>query len=341
LKKSPTPRALKCRLLQFLLPALALLALTARQGSQASRSLQSTSQDMLAEPGASSTSPLATVALSTMARSDTGSAPTSLEALTSPEVPADTLALPHEHLSRVNHLTRARTLSELGDLSGALTECRRALHDAPEDEEALRAIARLGRLTGRREFALLALERLGRLSPDDASPLIQRARLLVSQGRHADAIHVGEEAISRDPEAPEAYHVLGRAHLAAGHLSEAALRFQQAVHLAPEHGHALNNLGLAWLRANEYAKAAEALARATALLPHVAYVHNNLGVAYERLGRTEEAQAAYTLATRLSPRYVQARINADRMNKVASLGVPPPGPRDGMAPRPASQDTGL
>jgi Flp pilus assembly protein TadD len=62
------------------------------------------------------------------------------------------------------------------------------------------------------------------------------------------------------------------------------------------------------------------LARAAALLPHVAYVHNNLGVAYERLGRTEEARAAYATAMRLSPRYVQARVNADRMSKVASLG---------------------
>jgi Flp pilus assembly protein TadD len=53
----------------------------------------------------------------------------------------------------------------------------------------------------------------------------------------------------------------------------------------------------------------------------VAYVHNNLGVAYERLGRTEEAQAAYATATQLSPRYVKARVNSNRMGKVASLGV--------------------
>jgi Flp pilus assembly protein TadD len=239
----------------------------------------------------------------------------------------------------VNHLARARTLRELGDLSGALTECRRALHDAPENEEALRTLARLGPLSEKTELAVLALEQLGRLHPEEASLLVQQARLLLSLGAHAEAIRVAEEAASREPEEPEAYQVLGRAHLAAGDLSSAILRFQQAVHLDPEHGYALNNLGLAWLRANENARAAEVLSRAAELLPHVAYVHNNLGVAYERLGRIDEAQAAYAHATRLSPRYVQARVNVDRMNKLASLGVTSPDARGDRLPGRSVQDT--
>jgi tetratricopeptide (TPR) repeat protein len=312
--KSLKPPALKPRLLLSLVPALAALALVAPSGLQAPRPLGPlvgpTSSDMHEAASAPSTP----VSLARPSSALPSSSP-------APEEPSNTLALSHEHLSRVNHLARARTLRELGDLAGALTESRRALYDAPEDMESLRTIARLGQLTGQTELAVLALEQLGRVNPEEASPLVQQARLLVSLGRHAEAIRVGEEALSRDPEEPEAYQALGRARLASGHLSEAILRFQQAVHLAPENGYALNNLGLAWLRANENARAAEVLARAAALLPHVAYVHNNLGVAYERLGRTEEAQAAYSAATRLSPRYVKARINSNRVNQVASLGV--------------------
>jgi tetratricopeptide (TPR) repeat protein len=309
--KSLKPRALKSRLLQSVAPALAALALVAHQGLQTSRSLQPTSSDM----------PASVDALLAPVRPVSSQVPALTREAERLEMPANALPLSHEHLSRVNHLVRARTLRELGDLPGALTECRRALHDEPEDAEALHTIARLGRLTGQVELAVLALEQLGRLNPEDAAPLVQQARLLVSLRRFAEATRVGEEALSRDPEDPEACQVLGRAQLAAGNLSEAILRFQQAVHLAPEHGHALNNLGLAWLRANENAQAAEVLARAAALLPHVAYVHNNLGVAYERLGRMEEAQAAYASATRLSPRYIKARVNANRMNQVASLGA--------------------
>ncbi|WP_163998599.1 tetratricopeptide repeat protein [Pyxidicoccus caerfyrddinensis] len=244
------------------------------------------------------------------------------------------LPLPHTHGRRVDHLARARTLRELGDLSGSLTECRRALHDDPADTDALTQAARLARLTGQTEVAVRAYEQLGRLLPEDSDALVQQARLLVSLGRHAEAVQVGEEAVLRSPEDAEVYQVLGRAHLGAGQLSAAILRFQQAVHLEPEHGYALNNLGFAYLRAGEDAKAADVLAQAASLLPHVAYVHNNLGVAYERLGHVEEARAAYANATRLSPRYVQARVNADRVNRLARVDVARPGGLEAPAPRP-------
>jgi len=264
------------------------------------------------------------------------STPAPLEARAPASVSEDPLTLPHEHGRRVDHLRRARTLREVGDLSGALTELRRALHDDSTDEEALEQLARLARLQGNAELAQLAYARLGGLLPEDASPLVQQARLLVGLGRYAEAVRVGEEAVLRAPDDAEVYQVLGRAHLASNELAPAILRFQQAVHLEPEHGHALNNLGFAWLRAGENAKAAQVLERAAELLPHVAYVHNNLGVAWERLGRLEEARTAYATATRLSPRYVQARVNADRMGRVARVDVPTPeglaSPRAGAEP---------
>jgi Flp pilus assembly protein TadD len=325
-----TACALKSSWVPHLVPVFAALVLGAYMRFQDLYFSRITSPDMAAAPVPASAFSLSEPSLPV------------LPAPVATELPLeDVLPLGHEHLSRINHLARARTLRELGDLSGALTECRRALYDTPDDEETLRTIARLGQLTGQEHLSVLALERLGRLRPDDASPLIQQARLLTTLGRYEDAVHVGAEALSRDPEDPKAYQALGRAHLAAGNLPEALQRLQQAVHLAPEHGHALNNLGFAYLRANQNAQAAEVLARAAALLPHVAYVHNNLGVAYERLGRTEEAQAAYSHATRLSPRYVNARLNASRMNKLARLDVPPSSPREGLPPGSPSEDTGL
>jgi Flp pilus assembly protein TadD len=307
-KRSP-----KFRLLPSLLPAVAALIFAAQQG------LQDSTHPTLPLPVPSAPRslppevalPPEPVELPEVAEHAPG--------LEASQAPADPLHLPHEHLYRVNHLARARTLRDLGDPAGALTECRRALHDDPGHEEALQLIARLAPRAGHPDLALRAFARLGDQFPDDASPLIQQARLFLSLGRFPEAVRVGEEALQREPEEAEAYQVLGRAHLAAGALPEAILRFQQAVHLAPEHGHALNNLGFAWLRANENQKAAEVLARAAVLLPHVGHVHNNLGVAYERLGRMAEAQAAYTAATQLSPRYVKARVNAQRMTAVARL----------------------
>lgn len=234
-------------------------------------------------------------------------------------VPAEDLALAHEaHLYPVDHLARARALRQEEDLSGALTEARRAVHDAVDDidasEQALDTVILLARHTGQKQLAVEAYQELARLFPDGSEPLIQQARLLVELGDTEGALQAAERAVELDPEYPEVYQVLGRAHLTAGQLDEAILRFQQAVHLDPYHGYALNNLGLAWLESGKPEQAAEVLAQAAYLLPQVGYVHNNLGLAYERLGRLEEARMAFDTATRLSPNDSKARLNRDRLN---------------------------
>jgi len=240
--------------------------------------------------------------------------------------PVDTLALPHEaHLYAVDHLARARALREEGDLSGALTEARRAVHDAVEDvdasERALDTVILLARLTDQKPLAVDAYRELAVLFPDGPEPLIQRARLLVELGDTEGALRAAESAVELDPEYPESYQVLGRAHLTAGQLDEAILRFQQTVHLDPYHGYALNNLGLTWLQAGKPEQAVEVLAQAAYLLPHVGYVHNNLGLAYERLGRLEEARMAFDTATRLSPNDAKARLNRERLNREVHASV--------------------
>ena len=235
-----------------------------------------------------------------------------------PAEPADTLALAHEaHLGPVDHLARARALRAEGDIAGALTEARRAVHDAAEDadatEKALDALIPLARQLGEKRLAADAHGVLAHLFPDGAEPLVQRARLLLELGDTDGAFQAAEAAVDVDPEYPEVYQVLGRAHLAVGELDQAIVRFQQAVHLDPYHGYALNNLGLAWLRSGQDTRAAEALAQAAYLLPHAGFVHNNLGLAYERLGRYPEALMAFETATRLSPDNTRARLNLARL----------------------------
>jgi Flp pilus assembly protein TadD len=242
-----------------------------------------------------------------------------------PTPPPDPLTLAHEHVPGTDHLAQARSLREEADLAGALLELRYALHDAPEDEEALSALARLAPHTGAPRLAALALGRLGALQPEDPLPLLQQARVLLAQKDYPAAIAAAEEALTRDPENAETYQVLGRGHLAAGELMRAIKRLQQAVALSPEHGYALNNLGFAYLQANENGRAVEVLERAAALLPEVAYVHNNLGVALEREGREDEARGAYLSALALSPRYVKAQLNFARLGQLASAaGSLPP-----------------
>ncbi|EPX62576.1 hypothetical protein D187_008764 [Cystobacter fuscus DSM 2262] len=237
-----------------------------------------------------------------------------------PAEPADALSLPHEeHLAPVDHLGRARVLRQEGDLAGALTEARRAVHDAGEDldarETALDHLIPLARLTGQKQLAADAYEELAHLFPDGPGPLVQKARILLELGQTQSARQAAEAALLLDPEYPEVYQVLGRAHLADGQLALAIIRFQQAVHLDPYHGYALNNLGFARLLAGQNEAAVEALAQAAYLLPYEGFVHNNLGLAYERLGRYEEAAMAFDTALRLSPKNRRARLNHARLER--------------------------
>ena len=240
-----------------------------------------------------------------------------------PSQPKDSLALPRDPSDRVDHLDRSRQIAAAGDPSGALIEARRALFDHPNDPDVLAAIAQSAERSGKKEIALLALERVAQLDKDDARPLERMARLLLSLKRYDEALKAGREAIARDPEAPDAYQVAGRALLAQGELTPAIQMFELVIDLAPNHGYAWNNLGFACLLANENEAAVDALTHAAELLPGVAYVHNNLGIALERTGRLDQAMRAFIAATELSPKYVKAKLNLQRLEQLASTGEMP------------------
>lgn len=231
----------------------------------------------------------------------------------------DGLPMAHDHRPRIHHMARAIALKESGDFEGAVTEARRALFDDATDDEALRFIARVGRMAGQKELVALAWGRIAQRSADDAIPLIQQSRALLSTGDYEGAVKIAREAAIKDTTSAEPYQAMGRAFFAAGNLQDAIDAFHAAIELNPEHGYAMNNLGFAYLRTNQNPQAAMTLEKAAELLPNVAFVQNNLGVALERVGRGEEAKAAYQKAMDLSPKYVKARINSARISQVAQV----------------------
>lgn len=232
--------------------------------------------------------------------------------------PTDLLGLAHDQPG-VDHLARAKALSETGDRAGAFTEAKRALFTSPTDEETLAFIARLTQGMGKHDLSAEAYGRLAMIHPDDAVPLVQQARALVKAKAFDAAARVGRDAIKRDSGNPEAFQAAGLGYLGNGELQNAIFMFSKVIELEPDHGWALNNLGLAYLRANENEKAVEVLGRSAELLPNTAFVHNNLGVALERVGRKDEAKQAYLTSTTLSPKYVKARVNAERVARVGTV----------------------
>ena len=224
----------------------------------------------------------------------------------------DTLALPRSGPPGVDHLARAEKLRDDGDTAGALVEARRALSDDGEDADALGLIARLARASGQVTLAAEAYERLGRLDPEDAVPLVQAARMRLAGSNVEAAEALARSAVGRDEGNVEAWQALGRAQLSSGNLAGAIHSLEQARTLEPSHGWVLNNLGFAYLRASRNPDALEVLERAAELLPEAAVVQNNLGVARERTGDLDGARASYARSALLAPRYVKARVNGER-----------------------------
>ena len=226
--------------------------------------------------------------------------------------PVDTLALPRSGPPGVDHLARAEKLRDDGDTAGALVEARRALADDGEDADALALIAHLARASGQVTIAAEAYERLGRIDPEDAVPLVQAARMRIAAGNADAAEALARSAVGRDDGNVEAWQALGRAQLSSGNLAGAIHSLEQARTLEPSHGWVLNNLGFAYLRASRNPEALEVLERAAELLPDAAVVQNNLGVARERTGDLDGARESYARSALLAPKYVKARVNGER-----------------------------
>ena len=226
--------------------------------------------------------------------------------------PVDTLALPRSGPPGVDHVARAEKLRGDGDTAGALIEARRALADDGENVDALSLIAQLARASGQATIAAEAYERLGRVDPEDAVPMVQAARMRLVAGNVEAAEALARSAVGRDEGNVEAWQALGRAQLGSGNLAGAIHSLEQARTLEPSHGWVLNNLGFAYLRASRNPEALEVLERSAELLPEAAVVHNNLGVARERTGDLDGAREAYARSALLAPKYVKARVNGER-----------------------------
>lgn len=122
-----------------------------------------------------------------------------------------------------------------------------------------------------------------------------------------------EELVRQRPLDAGARQMLGRAFMQQKMWKEAIASFELVVKDEPDNIFAHNNIGYSALQVGSLELARAHLERCLSLEPQQGYMLNNLGVTYERLGRSAEAHAAFTRAAELSPRYVQAKLNRDRL----------------------------
>lgn len=185
-------------------------------------------------------------------------------------------------------------------MTGAETDCRKALESGAALRETELALARLYDLGGRYEQAEPILRRLITQAPRDAELHMELGTALLGLGEKARAEDSFREAIAVEPGYWLPYNRLGLFLFNDGRNEEAIDAFTRVTELAPANPNGLNNLGAALMMTGNLEQSAAAFRRSNELEPSRS-AYANLGTINYFLGRFEEGVAMYSRAIALAP----------------------------------------
>lgn len=132
--------------------------------------------------------------------------------------------------------------------------------------------------------------------------LIEHAFDALESGAPDAALETGREALTLDPDDPDANHVVGAALLELGRLADAMGFLQRAIELDADNVEALATLGAAQFEGLDLAGARGSLQEAVALEPEYADAHHWLGLVEERAGNEQKALRHFERARLLDPK---------------------------------------
>ncbi|HXQ81627.1 MAG TPA: tetratricopeptide repeat protein [Opitutaceae bacterium] len=170
---------------------------------------------------------------------------------------------------------------------------------------ALGARAHASAFWGEKTLWTLAVER----NPGSWLARSNLGKVLLQEGRPADASAQFREATRLQPDSPEAHANLGNALEALDRADEARREYETALGIDPGFAGAHYDLGLSLLGSGRSEDAAGEFRRALVLDPGHAAARNSLGLALARSGRFPEAMDQYRLALKLNPELPEAHLN--------------------------------
>jgi predicted O-linked N-acetylglucosamine transferase (SPINDLY family) len=195
----------------------------------------------------------------------------------------------------------ALQLARSGDVGGAKTECLRVLAAAPDEIAALNLLAQLHALNHEHSAAVDCLERIARLTPQDAAAHRRLGNARFEAQAVQEAISSFRTAIALEPASLAAHNNLGRALARTGDSAGARASYQHALRLDPNYavGHA--NLAGLLAASGERASALEHFERAVALRPDLAEAWINYAKLLLDLNRADDALACCARALARNP----------------------------------------
>jgi Flp pilus assembly protein TadD len=175
----------------------------------------------------------------------------------------------------------------------------------------IQSLREAGRLYGAGSFA--QAERLCRMiltrQPDQPDALHLLALLAMRVGRSADAAALLHRVVALKPESADAFGHLGTALADTGHLCEAITALQRSILLNPNSAESFYNLGDVYKSTGRLDEAIGALRQAIALRPDWAEAYSNLGLALKDAGQLPEATRICRQALALAPHSAEIHHN--------------------------------
>jgi len=179
------------------------------------------------------------------------------------------------------------------------------------------------RQAGELEQAESSFERTLSLDPNHVKSMLNLSRVLLEDGRPAEALAQLEVALDIDPASDDGYRLRGIAYYDLGRNEDAIDSFREAITVNEHDAWSMNNLALVLIREEKFEEALLPLARAVELRDDVAVFQNNLGIALERTGHVTESQDAYRNAVALDEGYQKAAISLARVQELKDdISVP-------------------
>lgn len=132
-------------------------------------------------------------------------------------------------------------------------------------------------------------------------------------GQHAQAVEWITRAIDLRPNVAAYYANLAEVRRALGQFDQALECCRIALKLQPEYPEAINNLGLALLQSGKPEEAIEHFRAALSLRPSFAMAHNNLANALRSQGDTAAALEQFRQALACDPQLVEAHSNLGQL----------------------------
>jgi len=144
--------------------------------------------------------------------------------------------------------------------------------------------------------------------PSEAVDLYKQGQEESKRKNWASAIEAFGSAVKMDPQYPDAWRELGRAHMYARQYPDAEAAFRKYLQLAPDNHLAYLNIAWALYTEGKYQEDADLMEKRIAVAPTDGDALYRLGMAYLALDRPEPAVPVLERATVQFPKYVAAQF---------------------------------